>query len=266
MTIDPTTQHAILDWIARIGAAAATDVSDRFGLTPAQARARLQAGQRAGTIDSVRLLHGHPALYVATAAGLRAAGLADLPRCRVSPGGFAHLREVARAAVALERACPGLAVVGERELRRWESDAGRWLASADAGRGPDGLPARHRPDLVLWPADDSGHPGPRAVAIEVELTVKAPRRLALIVRGWARTRLVGAVVYYATPAAARALSRAIDDEQAGEAVHVLPLGKIGRLPPGVPRDHYTDGPADPVRPAGRAGPAGRSTSPVPSSA
>ncbi len=116
---------------------------------------------------------------------------------------------------------PDLAVVGERELRRWESDSGRPLASADVGRGPDGSPARHRPDLVLWPADRVGQPGREAVAIEVELTVKAPRRLALIVRGWARTRLVGAVVYYATPAALRALERAVDDQQAGEIVHLL---------------------------------------------
>jgi hypothetical protein len=68
------------------------------------------------------------------------------------------------------------------------------------------------------------------VAIEVELTVKAPRRLATIIRGWARTRLVGAVVYYATPAAARALGRAVDDQRAGEIVHVLPIDQVGSLP------------------------------------
>ncbi|MEA2372509.1 MAG: hypothetical protein QOH12_2903 [Solirubrobacteraceae bacterium] len=233
MTTDATTQDAILDWIARIGAAAAAEVSERFDLSPARARARLQAAQRAGTINAVRLLHGQPALYLATTAGLRAAGLTDLPLARVSPGGFLHLREVARTAVALERAYPDLTVVGERELRRWESDSGRPLASPDVGRGPDGLPARHRPDLVLWPAGQVGQPGPEAVAIEVELTAKAPRRLALIVRGWARTRLVGAVVYYATPAATRAVKRAVDDQQAAEIVHLLPIEEIGRLPPGV---------------------------------
>jgi hypothetical protein len=234
MKIETTINHAILDWIARIGAAAAADVAARFELSPAQARARLQAAQRAGTLDAARLLHGQGALYVATPAGLRAAGLAELRPCRVSPGAFAHLREVARTAVALEQSFPSLAVTGERELRRWESDSARWLASADVGRGPDGFPARHRPDLVLWPAGQVGQPGPAVVAIEVELTVKAPRRLALIIRGWARTRLVGAVVYYAAPAAARAVARAIDDQQAAGVVHLLPIDQIGRLPAGVP--------------------------------
>jgi hypothetical protein len=233
MTSNPTTPEAILDWIARIGAAPAADVALRFELSPARARTRLQAAERAGTIEAVRLLHGQPSLYVATAAGLRAVGLTDLGRCRVSPGGFAHLGQVAHAAAALDRAFPDLAVVGERELRRWESDSGRRIASADAGRGPDGRPARHRPDLVLWPADQVGEPGPHAVAIEVELTVKAPRRLALIVRGWARTRLVGAVVYYVTPPVARAVKRAVDDQQAGLIVHLLPLEQAGYLPPGL---------------------------------
>ncbi len=234
MTNDTTTTRAaILDWIARLGAATAADIAERFDISPPRARALLQVAQRSGTIQPVRLLHGQPALYLATSAGLRAAGLADLPLARVSPGGFLHVREVARTAVALELALPDFAVVGERELRRWEANSGRPLASPDVGRGPDGLPARHRPDLVLWPADRVGQPGREAVAIEVELTVKAPRRLDLIVRGWARTRLVGAVVYYATPASLRAVRRAVDDQQAGEIVHVMPIDQIGRLPAGV---------------------------------
>jgi hypothetical protein len=253
MQTDSTTPTPILDWIARIGAAAAADVAARFALSPAQARARLQAAQRAGVIEAVQLLHGQPALYVATLTGLRAVGLSDLRPCRVSPGGFTHLREVARAAVALERAHPELAVVGERELRRWESDSGRRLASADLGRGPDGLTARHRPDLVLWPAAEIGQPGPRSVAIEVELTVKAPRRLAVIIRGWARTRLVGAVVYYATPGAARAVTRAVEEQQAGGIVHVLGVEQVGSLPSAVLQ-------------AGADGRLPRSTSPIPSGA
>ncbi len=220
----------ILAWIGRIGAARAEDVADRFGLAPAAARARLGAGVRAGLVENHRLLHGQPALYAATRLGLRRAGLAQLQPCRVSPAGFNHLGAVARAAVALERAQPSLEVVGERELRALERDAGRPLASGELGLGPDGGYVRHRPDLVLWPPGRTAEPGVPALAIEVELTVKAAPRLRAIVRGWARSRLVVAVVYYASPAALGALRRAVAVEQAGEMVHVLELGRLGELP------------------------------------
>ncbi|HEU0318503.1 MAG TPA: hypothetical protein VFR49_14295, partial [Solirubrobacteraceae bacterium] len=194
------------------------------------------------------LLHRQPALYVATGAGLRQAGLTALKPCRVSPGGFAHLRTVARTAVALERALSGVEVVGERELRAWERGSPRPLASAELGLAADGGYARHRPDLVLWPTGRAGEPGAPAVAIEVELTVKAVARLGAIVRGWARSRLVGGVVYYASPDAARALRRAVTEEQAADMVHVLGLDRAGELPDCL------------------AWPAVGSTSPVPSAA
>jgi hypothetical protein len=237
----------ILDWIGRIGAAAAAEVAARSGVSTPTARARLTALERRGLIESRRLLHGEPPLYVATRAGLRASGLTGLAPCRVSPGGFAHLREVARTAVALERALPGVDVIGERELRLWEGDAQRPLASAEVGLTAGGGYARHRPDLVLWPSGRAGEAGGPAVAIEVELTVKAAPRLGAIVRAWARSRNVSGVVYYASPDAARALRRAVADEQAGEMVHVLALGQVGELP-------------------GRLDWPVRSTSPVPSAA
>ncbi len=230
MTTTSTTQQPILAWIGRIGAAGAAEVSVRFSLSASSARARLVACERAGLLEGARLLHGQPPLYAATPAGLRAAGLAELRPCRVSPSGFAHLREVAGAAAALERSLPDLVVVGERELRVWERQAGRPLASAELGLAADGGYARHRPDLVLWPAGRLGDARAPAVAIEVELAVKSPPRLAAIVRGWARSRLVAGVVYYASPPAARALRRAVCDEQAQDMVHLLALDAVGRLP------------------------------------
>jgi hypothetical protein len=91
------------------------------------------------------------------------------------------------------------------------------------GHARDGAVAWHRPDLVCW-----GRHAP--IAIEVELTAKAPTRLRMIVRGWARSRLVRGVVYYATPHAARALFCALRSEGAGERVAVLPLERAGALP------------------------------------
>jgi hypothetical protein len=240
-------QQPILAWLGRIGAAGADEVAGHLGVSVAAVRPRLAACERRGLVDAVRLLHRQPALYVATRDGLRLADLAELKPCRVSPAGFAHLREVARAAVAFERGLPGLEVVGERELRVWERDAQRPLASAELGLALAGGYARHRPDLVLWPAGRAGDEDAPAVAVEVELTVKAAPRLREIVRGWARSRLVRAVVYYASPEAARAVRRAVADEQAQTMVHVLALDRAGALPPEV------------------GWPAG-STSPVPSAA
>jgi hypothetical protein len=50
----------------------------------------------------------------------------------------------------------------------------------------------------------------RPVAVEVELSVKSPRRLEAICRAWARCRLVESVRYYAAPLAAHAVGRAVD--------------------------------------------------------
>ncbi len=49
-------------------------------------------------------------------------------------------------------------------------------------------------------------------------------------RGWARSRLVEGVVYYATAPAARALAAAVRIENAHEAVAVLALERAGELP------------------------------------
>ncbi len=212
---------AILDWLAAIGAGSAGELAASCGLSLRATSARLRAMEDAGLTRSLRLLHGAPALHALTRRGLRAAGRPELDPVAVSASGFAHLLAVARVAVALGDA--GHRVGGERELRAWERAEGRPLASAEVGLARDGTVALHRPDLVCWGA---GSP----IAIEVELTVKAPARLATIVRGWARSRLVGGVVYYATPIATRALTRALRSECAGERVAVLPLDRAGALP------------------------------------
>ena len=213
--------HAILDWLAAIGAGSAGELAAACGLSPRATAARLRAIEDAGLSRSLRLLHGAPALHALTRRGLRAAGRPELDPLAISASGFAHLLAVGRVAVALGNA--GQQVGGEHELRAWERAEGRPLASAEVGRARDGTVALHRPDLVCWGA---GAP----IAIEVELPVKAPARLRTIVRGWARSRLVGGVVYYAMPAAERALRRALRSESADDRVAVIPLDRAGELP------------------------------------
>jgi hypothetical protein len=219
-------QLAILHWTVRLGAVTAEALAQHEGRTLASARARLLAGERTGLLARRRPLTGAPALYTATRAGLRASGLRGFEPCRVSVANAPHAVACAAVAAALEGAYPDHQVMGERQLRREEREFGASLASACLGCGPDGRPLLHRPDLVLWP---EGSQERLPVAVEVELTVKAPRRLLEICRAWARCRCVAGTLYLAAPEVQRPLARAIARAQAGERIAVVALDAlIGR--------------------------------------
>jgi hypothetical protein len=160
---------------------------------------RLAACVQAGVVQRVRLVHGEPALYVATRLGLGYTGLSHLEVCRVSVASVSHWRACADIALALAREGRVRSV---RELRFAEREAGRPIASAIIGEFPGGRAKLHRPDLVLRPPDGS------TVAIEVELAVKGASRLEQILRGYAHNRQLAGVRYYASPQAARAVRRA----------------------------------------------------------
>jgi len=178
---------AMMRWTARMGAITAEALAAREGTSVASARGRLLASERASLLRRRRPLTGQPALYTITRAGLRACGLSGLDPCHVSASNALHAIVCVEVAVALERCYPHHRVLGERELRRDERERGVALASARLGEAPGGGSLLHRPDLVLWPErSDDGLP----VAVEVELTVKAPRRLAHICRAWARCRFI----------------------------------------------------------------------------
>jgi hypothetical protein len=222
---------AIMQWTARIGAVTAEALADHLNVTVASARGQLQVLEKVGWLSRKRPLAGRPALYTATRAGLRIAALQGLDPCRVSASNANHLIVCAWVAAALEHCYPDHLVLGERELRRDERERGVPLASARLGVAPDGGPLLHRPDLVLWPdvSEDCGDSEDGLpVAVEVELTVKAPRRLLDICRAWARCRCVAGVLYLAPPEVQRALHRAIDQAQAGERIAVLGLDAVPR--------------------------------------
>jgi hypothetical protein len=214
---------AIVSWAAGLGAITAESLAMRLEISVPSARARLLAAERDGLLARHRPLVDRPALFTVTRAGLRAVAARGLEPGRVSAAGAAHLIECARVAAALEHCYPDHRVAGERELRRDEREQRRTLASAELGAGRRGERARHRPDLVLWPLDPHGGP---PVAVEVELTVKAPKRLLEICRAWARARCVAGVVYLAVPDVERALLRAIDRAGARERVAVVPLDSL----------------------------------------
>ena len=212
--------RSIVEWIGRLGAAGAPEAMARFGMGRTATYRRLAVLVDQGALAPERLLYGEPALYVATREGLQWARLARLEPCRVGVGSARHLALCAQLAVVLERSEPGYRVWSEREVRLAELDAGGPVASAELGRLPDGRRRLRRADLVLMPRDQDGR---RPVAIEVELAVKWARRLEAICRAWARCRLVDHIRYYASPAAARAVARAVERVHAEDAIEVYSL-------------------------------------------
>jgi hypothetical protein len=211
--------QALVAWIGRLGAVGAADVMARFGMGRSQAYHRLRVLVRAGLLEPRHLLRGQSTLYVATREGLLWARLARLEPCRVSVANATHWALCARLAVVLERTEPAYEVWSEREVRVAELEAGGPVASAELGRSADGRARLRRADLVLMPRDDHSRP----VAIEVELVVKWARRLEAICRAWARCRLVDHVRYYASPAAARAVARAVELVQAEDVIEIHSL-------------------------------------------
>jgi hypothetical protein len=220
----PTPQQIeIVRWAASLGAITAEALALRLDTTTASARARLAVAQRRGLLARDRPLIGRSALFTVTRPGLRACGTRGIDPCRVAPPGVQHLIVCAGAAAVLERCYSDHRLIGERELRRDERERGHPLASAQLGSLYGGERRLHRPDLVLWP---SGPRGGLPVAVEVELTAKAPRRLVEICRAWARCRTVAGVLYLASASVERVLARAVAEARASEQIVVVPLDAL----------------------------------------
>jgi hypothetical protein len=189
----------LLSWAAGLGVVSAEALAAREGQPRGDsARARLAAAERAGLMRGWRLLSGAPPLYTLTREGLRASGRGDLKLSRVSPAGATHAAACCRVAVLLESAFPGHRAAGEPEI----CSAFAHLCPPVPGRHG---PRFHRPDLLLVPAS---FPAAAAIAVEVELTVKAPDRLESICRAWARQRTVD-VLYLAPEPVRRPLESAV---------------------------------------------------------
>jgi hypothetical protein len=217
----------VVDWIARIGAVQPEHVMFRFGMGRTVVYRRLAALESAGLIERFRLLHGQPALIVATKAGLRLCGLEHLGVTKVSAGAAAHWQASALIAAVIDRGDSRGSIGGVREIRAAQRTARQPVASATIGA------ASHFPDLVLWGPQGAGQPG--GTVIEVELTAKAPDRLRQILNAWSSARLleiVAAVVYVCTPEARRAVTRAIEATYTQKDIHIFDmpgLDILGRL-------------------------------------
>jgi len=205
----------IVRWVGRIGAVTIEQIQARFGLGRTVAYRRVAACVDAGLLERVETLRGVSALIRASRRGLRYTGV-RLPVAQAPLELVGHWIACGAVAVALECEFGADALRSEREVRVLERGRGTPVASAIFGDGPDGTRRMHLADLAVV--------GERVVAIEVELTPKAPRRLEDIVRGWRRARWVESTRYYVPDGPTRAgLERAITRVHASERVEVHPL-------------------------------------------
>lgn len=156
-----------------------------------------------GLLERNDQLRGLPALLLATREGHEFARSGLAPQ-RISPGAFQHFVACSQVTAQLRARYPNARLISDAELRRWELDEDRAVASAEIGLLPSGAARLHRPDMVLLPE------GQLPTAIEVELTPKAPDRLRTIVKAWRRTRCIRQVIYLCSEEAHGAVERAAE--------------------------------------------------------
>ncbi|MGH2986885.1 MAG: hypothetical protein ACRDLO_09385, partial [Solirubrobacterales bacterium] len=165
----PARDWEIVRWVGRIGAVTIDQLRNRFGLGRTVAYRRVAACVEGGLLERVALLRGQPALLRATRRGLRLTGLA-LSVAHVPPELVGHWIACGSVGLALEREFGADALRSEREMRRDERWQDRAIASAKLGENPDGSNRLHLPDLATITNGAT-------IAVEVELTAKAPKRL-----------------------------------------------------------------------------------------
>ena len=198
----------LVRFIGRHGIVSIEHVMAALSVGRTAAYRRVAACIERGLLERLDLLRDEPSLLRATRAGLRYAGL-GLRVAIVSPGAVEHWLRCASVAQLLGNHFGHDRVLSERELIFVEQLAQRPFASAVMGRLPNGKPRLHRPDLVVL--DDE-----RPIAVEVELTPKAPRRLAAIVCAWREAHWVSEVHYLCAPGPTRrAVERTVARAGAG---------------------------------------------------
>lgn len=219
----------IVRWVARMGAVTLAQLQGRFELGRTVAYRRIAACAAVGLLERVETLRGQPALIRATRRGLRFTGV-QLRVAQVRPELVGHWIACGDVALALEVEFGSGTVVSEREIRALERNEGRPVASAVAGERPDGSEILHRPDLAV-------HSDGRWLAVEIELTPKAPERLEGIVRAWRRARWVAGVRYYVSPGVTwTALVRAVRATHSEKRIAICNLraGPFGGIGPARP--------------------------------
>jgi hypothetical protein len=206
---DQSRDRRLVHFVARHGIVSIEHVRREMAVGRTAAYRRVAACIEAGLLERLDLLRDEPSLLRATHEGISYAGL-TLKVADVSPGAVGHWLRCASVGQRLERHYGPERVRTERELLFAEQLAERPLASAMMGRHPNGKPRLHRPDFSVSAATGT-------IAVEVELTPKAPRRLEAIVAAWQYAEWVAEVHYLCAPGQThRAVVRAVAKSRAGK--------------------------------------------------
>lgn len=210
----PTRDHEMVALLARHGLLTMPLLMAAMQTSRTVSYRRFARCEAAGLVEriAVPVIGG---LLRATREGQRYVGLAALPLAVVRLGGVAHDLRCVEVCLRLEEeiGLDGGRTFTERELALAERSEERPLASARlAQHGREGL---HRPDLAVVTCSGT-------IAVEVELSIKAPRRLEAIMRAWRRAEHVAEVRYLCgSDAVRRAVDRAVAATYADEKVRVL---------------------------------------------
>lgn len=168
----------------------------------------------AGLLERLDLLRSQPSVLLATRDGLRYAGL-GIGVAKVSPGAVEHWLRCTTVALDLAERHGEARVLTEREIVAAEALEGRSVARAVLDFG--GRERFHRADLAILAEEG-------VIAVEVELTPKAPRRLEALMRAWRRAFITGDVAevrYLCEPGQTRRLvERVVKTVRAGKAIQI----------------------------------------------
>jgi hypothetical protein len=199
----------LVDFIGRQGVVTIEHVMAALGFGRATAYRRTAACIEGRLLERFQFPLLEPALLRATRRGLRYAGLGLSP-VTVSAGSVDHRLRCASTAQLLAEEFDPDQIFTERELIQVERIEGGPIVTA---RLPGSRP--HRPDLAVLTDD-------RTIAIELELSPKAPRRLEEIIGAWKQATWVTEVRYYCEPGPTRrGVERAIQAAQASDLIHLF---------------------------------------------
>jgi hypothetical protein len=204
----------LVHFVGRHGVVSIEHVMAAMGVGRTATYRRVAACVERSLLERFDLLRSEPRLLRATHAGIRYAGL-GLPVAVASPGSADHWLRCASTAQFLSEEFDPAQILTERELVLAEQIEEAPIVSAKVGEWLDGSPRLHRPDLAILTEE-----GP--IAVEVELTPKAPRRLKGVIKAWRRASWVTEIRYYCAPGPTRrAVERAVAEMRASERVRIF---------------------------------------------